>query len=210
MSIFTQWKYNKDIGWLSSIYKSSSCKQTEAMWLSRKGWDCSQKISIHRMWAFLLHLQAEESSVQKINSYISELFHRQNSITKRLNDQQHLLRLRPHGQRIRTDRSGAFIYMLPTYPKEETQGVWSIGDKTFRKTCKQIRHALDSWWNRVRASFIQAREVVFWTVRTIYKSDTICIQMENDLYIKRKRSVYKSFLIYIQIALQRVWKHGSN
>ncbi|ETA26680.1 hypothetical protein SJDPG2_06380 [Porphyromonas gingivalis SJD2] len=61
--------------------------------------------------------------MQKINSYISELFHRQNSITKRLNDQQHLLRLRPHGQRIRTDPSGAFIYMLPTYPKEETQGV---------------------------------------------------------------------------------------
>ena len=199
MSIFTQWKYNKDIGWLSSIYKSSSCKQTEAMWLSRKGWDCSQKISIHRMWAFLLHLQAEESSVQKINSYISELFHRQNSITKRLNDQQHLLRLRPHGQRIRTDRSGAFIYMLPTYPKEETQGVWSIGDKTFRKTCKQIRHALDSWWNRVRASFIQAREVVFWTVRTIYKSDTIYIQIENELYIKQKWSVYKSKFIYIQI-----------
>ena len=139
MRIFTQWKYNKDIGWLSSIYKSSSCKPTEAMWLSRKGWDCSPKISIHRMWAFLLHLQAEESSTQKINGYISELFHRQNSITKRLNDQQHLLRLRPHNQRIRTNRSGAFIYILPAYPKEETQGAWSIGDKTFRKTCKLTR-----------------------------------------------------------------------
>ena len=161
------------------------------MWLSRKGWDCSPKISIHRMWAFLLHLQAEGSSMQKINSYISELFHRQNSITKRLNDQQHVLRLRPHNQRIRTNRSGAFIYILPAYPKEETQGAWSIGDKTFRKTCKQIRHALDSTTNRVRASFIQARESAFWAVRTIYKSDTICIQMENDLYIKRKRSVYK-------------------
>ncbi|KGL56910.1 hypothetical protein HQ50_00980 [Porphyromonas sp. COT-052 OH4946] len=75
------------------------------------------------MWAFLLHLQAEESSMQKINSCISELFYRQNSITKRLNDQQHLLRLRSYDQGIRTDRSGAFIYMLPTYPKEETQGV---------------------------------------------------------------------------------------
>lgn len=113
-----------------------------------------QKISIHRMWAFLLHLQAEESSIQKINGYISVLFHRQNSITKRLNDQQHLLRLRSYDQGIRADRSGAFIYMLSAYPKEETQGAWSIGDKTFRKTCKQIRHALDSWWNRVRASFI--------------------------------------------------------
>ncbi|WP_179856894.1 hypothetical protein [Porphyromonas gingivalis] len=75
------------------------------------------------MWAFLLHLQAEESSIQKINGYISALFHRQNSITKRLNDQQHVLRLRSYDQRIRTDRSGAFIYILPAYPKEETQGV---------------------------------------------------------------------------------------
>ncbi|KGN71079.1 hypothetical protein HR09_01885 [Porphyromonas gulae] len=75
------------------------------------------------MWAFLLHLQAEESSTQKINSYISELFHRQNSITKRLNDQQHLLRLRSYDQGIRADRSGAFIYMLSAYPKEETQSI---------------------------------------------------------------------------------------
>ncbi|AKV64919.1 hypothetical protein HMPREF1322_0796 [Porphyromonas gingivalis W50] len=75
------------------------------------------------MWAFLLHLQAEESSTQKINGYISELFHRQNSITKRLNDQQHVLRLRSYDQRTRADRSGAFIYMLPAYPKEDGQGV---------------------------------------------------------------------------------------
>ncbi|WP_161781834.1 hypothetical protein [Porphyromonas gulae] len=61
--------------------------------------------------------------MQKINSYISELFHRQNSITKRLNDQQHLLRLRPHDQRIRADRSDTFIYMLSAYPKEETQSL---------------------------------------------------------------------------------------
>ncbi|OWR77218.1 hypothetical protein SJDPG4_07340 [Porphyromonas gingivalis SJD4] len=74
------------------------------------------------MWAFLLHLQAEESFMQKINSYISELLHRQNSITKRLNDQQHVLRLRPHDHCTRADRSGAFIYILPAYPKEETQG----------------------------------------------------------------------------------------
>ena len=59
-------------------------------------------------------------------------------------------------------------------------------------SCKSIRHPLGSATNRAGVSFISALQTAFSVLLFIYKSNTIYIQMENDLYINRKRLLYKS------------------
>ncbi|ATR95571.1 hypothetical protein CS546_05405 [Porphyromonas gingivalis] len=60
-----------------------------------------------------------------------------------------------------------------------------------------MRHPLGSATNPAGVSFISALQTAFSVLLFIYKSNTIYIQMENDLYINRKRSVYKLKLIII-------------
>ena len=76
-------------------------------------------------------------------------------------------------------------------------------------SCKSIRHPLGSVTNRAGVSFISALQTAFSVLLFIYKSNTIYIQMENDLYINRKRSVYKLKLINIYIAIETLSKQTS-
>ncbi len=50
----------------------------------------------------------------------------------------------------------------------------------------------------------QLRKKHFSSLRFIYKSITIYIFIENDLYIKRKRFIYKLKPIYIQVVVRLV------
>ena len=51
---------------------------------------------------------------------------------------------------------------------------------------------------------MSASEKAFLSLRFIYKSLAIYIYIKNDLYIKRKRFVYKLKTLYIQIVVRLV------
>ncbi|ALA94289.1 hypothetical protein PGJ_00017020 [Porphyromonas gingivalis AJW4] len=70
-----------------------------------------------------------------------------------------------------------------------------------------IRHLPSSVTDRAGVFFLSCPEKAFWGLRFIYKSFTIYIFIENDLYINWKRSIYKLKMVYIQIVRQSSKEH---